>query len=101
MNKDNRTLVSFKNFKDSGPLLVYFANEVENKISAFFSGRVIDLKSAAENLSSYPADIQETYDIIVQFDVLSKIWVVLLFNDKDDEFDAQAKSCLSKEPKTT
>lgn len=83
-------LVSFRDFKDSGPLLVYFSNEVEMKISRFFSGRTEDLTRAAMAMGGQIIDIGASYDVSVRFNALPKIPVVLLFNDRDDEFEAQA-----------
>ncbi len=88
---DDTAMVSFKDFKDSGPLWVYFGNEVEQKVCSAFSLRLDDLKEAAVKLGGYTPDIRANYDAIVQFDMLPKIRVALLFNDRDDEFDAQAK----------
>ncbi|MCP4022383.1 MAG: DUF3786 domain-containing protein, partial [Desulfobacteraceae bacterium] len=92
----NKEMVAFRDFKDSGPLFVYFANEVENKISKTFSLHLDDLKKAAKTLKGYQPDIQASYDLIVQFDALPKIRLALLFNDKDREFDAQAKILFEK-----
>jgi len=80
--------VSFRNFKDAGPLLTYFANDVENAIVSFFSGKLHDLKKASEQLHGYPPVIDADYDFSMQFDALPMIPVVLVFNDKDEDFPA-------------
>lgn len=91
-----KDMVSFKDFKDSGPLTVYFSNEVERKISKSFAGKMEELLQACQALGGYPVDISADYDVSVRFDVLPKIPVVLLFNDQDPEFDAQAKLLFEK-----
>jgi hypothetical protein len=82
--------VSYRGLKDSGPLTVYFANDVERAISGLFSGRIENLRQAGENLRGYPPDIEVSYDLSMQFDALPKVPVILLFNDKDDEFPAKS-----------
>lgn len=80
--------VSFRNFKDSGPLIGYFTHDVEHAISACFSGRLNDLKKASDALGGYPAGLEVKYDLAVQFDALPKIPVMMLYNDEDEEFSA-------------
>ncbi len=82
-------LVSFRDFKDSGPLTVYFSNEVENKINTSFATKLLDLELASKAIGGYTANVNANYDYAVQFDALPKIPITLLFNDKDEEFDAQ------------
>ncbi len=82
--------VSFRGLKDSGPLTVFFANDVEKAISGCFAGRLHDMKQAGELLDGYPPDIEATYDLSMQFDALPRVPVILLFNDADDEFPAKS-----------
>ena len=81
--------VSFRNFKDSGPLISYFTNDVERAIGSYFSGRLNDLKKASDILGGYPADLEVKYDLAVGFDALPKIPVIMLYNDVDEEFSAK------------
>ena len=82
--------VSFRDFKDSGPLTTYFANDVERAIAAYFEGRLDDMKEASKTLAGYPPDIEVAYDLAMQFDALPRVPVMLLFNDADDEFPAKS-----------
>ena len=84
-------LVSFKDFKDSGPLTVYFSTDVELKICNAFAGKLDQLRKACHQIGGEPASIEADYDLIMHFSALPRIPIVLLFNDRDDEFDAQAK----------
>jgi hypothetical protein len=79
-------LVSFRNFKNSGPLTNYFDNDVENSIAAYFKGNLDGLKKAGQILSGYRPDLDLNYDLAMQFDALPRIPVILLFNDVDEEF---------------
>ena len=82
--------VSFRDFKDSGPLTTYFANDVERAIAVYFEGRLDDMKEASKLLGGYLPDIEVTYDLSMQFDALPQVPVMLLFNDADDEFLAKS-----------
>ena len=80
--------VSFRDFKDSGPLISYFANDVERAISSYFSGRLNDLKKASDTLGGYPPALEVKYDLAIQFNALPMIPVIILYNDADEEFSA-------------
>ena len=82
--------VSFRDFKDSGPLTSYFANDVERAIATYFAGRLDDLKEASKTLAGHPPDIEVAYDLAMQFDALPQVPVILLFNDVDEEFPAKS-----------
>jgi hypothetical protein len=81
--------VSFRNFKDSGPLIGYFTNDVERAIGAYFSGRLNDLKKATVALGGYVPALEVKYDLAIQFDALPKIPLIMLYNDADEEFSAK------------
>ncbi|MFC1819692.1 DUF3786 domain-containing protein [Thermodesulfobacteriota bacterium] len=85
----NKEWTSYRDLKDSGPLTSYFANDVERAISEYFEGRVGDLKEACKELGGYSPDIELSYDISMQFDLLPRIPVLMLYNDADDDFPAR------------
>jgi len=80
--------VAYRDFKDSGPLLKFYANDVERPIAERFSGKINALKECGESIGGYSPDIELSYDFCIQFDVLPKIPLLLLFNDADKEFPA-------------
>jgi len=80
---------SYRDFKDSGPLTTYWANDVEGAIVERFAGRLDDLARAAEALGGYPPEEEFPYDACYRFDALPKIPMLLLFNDVDEEFPAK------------
>ncbi len=80
---------SYRDFKDSGPLATYWANEVEVALVDAFAGRTADLEKAAEQLGGYAPDEDFPYDVCYRFDALPKIPTLMLFNDVDDEFPAR------------
>jgi hypothetical protein len=85
----NINWASYRDFKDSGPQAVYWANEVEAALVDAFSGRTADLAKAAEKLGGYAPDEDFPYDASYRFDALPRIAMLLLFNDVDDEFPAK------------
>ena len=46
-------MVSFRDFKDSGPLTVYFATDVEMKINQFFAGKMQRIIKAGNDILVY------------------------------------------------
>lgn len=80
--------VHFRDFKDSGPLRVYFANDVEGAIARCFTNRPDDLKRAARRLGGSPAPVDVACDLAIRFAALPRIPVVMLYNDVDAEFAA-------------
>lgn len=85
-----RDWVSYRDLKDSGPLTVYFRNDVERAIADHFRGKLDALKDACKRLRGYPPNIQVSYDLSMQLDALPRVPLILLFNDADDEFTARA-----------
>jgi hypothetical protein len=81
--------VSFRDFKDSGPLTVNFANNTHRLISQRFSGRLTELEDAGKNIGGIAEENDLSYDFTMRFNALPKVPIYLLFNDKDDEFPAQ------------
>jgi hypothetical protein len=81
--------VSYRDFKDSGPLTTYFTNDVERAIVSYFTGKLSDMEIASKTLGGYLPDIKVTYDLSIQFDALPQVPILMLFNDADDEFPAK------------
>jgi hypothetical protein len=81
--------VSFRDFKDSGPLMRYFAHDVEHAIGTYFSGKLSELQKASDTLGCYLPALEVEYDCAIQFDALPMIPVIMLYNDADEEFSAR------------
>ena len=92
----DKNWVTFKDFKDAAPLINSFATTVTNPLSKLFSGRSSELESACARLGGYPPDDSFSYDVSIQFDVLPRIHLLLLFNDLDEEFPAQCSILFEK-----
>ena len=88
--------MSFKDFKDAAPLIQAFFNTVTLPLADSFSTRLADLEIAAKNIGGYPPADDFPYDLSLQFNALSKVPLLLLFNDKDEEFPAQCSVLFEK-----
>ena len=78
---------AFRDFKDAGPLLVYFANSVEGAITKAFAGRPEALQQAGTRMGGQilPPG-QFAYDVVMGVAALPKVPVLLLFNDATEGF---------------
>lgn len=79
--KDFHRLSQFTN-------LNVFASDAEKPIIKQFSGRLDALSDAAQKLGGNPFDMGSSYDFAMEFKALPQIGLLLLFNDRDDEFPA-------------
>lgn len=83
--------VSFRDFKNTAPLVHSFVNHTEQPIARNFSGRLRELAAACEHLGGNDPDMELSYELIMKLYPLPKVPVLLLFNDADEEFPAQCK----------
>ena len=88
--------VAYRDFKDAGPLTVFFANSVEKPAAEHFTGRSAELEESCKTLGGFAPDIELTYDLYMQFNALPRIPVLLLYNDADDEFPAHCSILFKK-----
>jgi hypothetical protein len=88
--------VSYRDFKDTGPLTTYFVHDVEQAIISRFSGRLDELTKACVTLGGKPPEMTLSYDVSMQCDALPRVSVLLLFNDADDEFPAKCSVLFDK-----
>jgi hypothetical protein len=83
----NDKLVTYREFKDSGPLVSSFTTNTNKTLESTFSGNVPGLKDRALLIGGQEQE-SETYDISIEFHAFPRIPVILNFNDKDDLFPA-------------
>lgn len=82
-------LVTFKDFRDAAPYAATFTGTVEQPIAGRFSGRLPDLRQACRRLGGRKAETGVDCDHAWRFRALPKIPLILLFNDRDDDFSAR------------
>lgn len=82
-------LVTFREFKNSGPLFSRFTSNTNKIIETSFSGDLAKLEKQCLELGGI---IMETanYDLCIRFKALHRIPIILNFNDKDDLMHATA-----------
>ena len=80
---------AYRDFKDSGPLTVFFADTVESAIASTFTGRRALLDGAVKALGGRPPLISLSYDLSLQIPALPRVPLLLLYNDADEDFPAQ------------
>ena len=85
----DRQWVNFRDLKDSGPLTVYFRNNVEEAIAARFEKKLPELQHSLAAMDGYAPDLNVRYDLAMQVDALPKIPLLVLFNDADEGFPAE------------
>ena len=81
--------VTYREFKDAGPLVSYFTANTNKIIETTFSGRLDALENAGRALGGRRYDDGASHDLSLQFAFLPRIPVLLRFNDRDEEFPAQ------------
>jgi hypothetical protein len=81
--------VTYRELKDSGPLAAYFSNNALGALTKNYEKRRDVLESVASFVGGVRPQQNYPYDVAVEFRVLPRIPILLLFNDKDEEFDAQ------------
>jgi hypothetical protein len=87
---------SFKDFKDAAPLVQAFFNTVTLPLAESFASRLTDLDRACRKIGGYPPEKDYPYDFSMQLDALSKVPLLILFNDIDEEFPAQCAVLFEK-----
>ncbi|MBI4776013.1 MAG: DUF3786 domain-containing protein [Deltaproteobacteria bacterium] len=81
--------VTYKDFKDAAPFVGGFLNTAEKPISRTLGGRMSELERLSMELSGRPADIEISCDLAVRFEALPRVPLLMLFNDRDEDFPAQ------------
>jgi hypothetical protein len=88
--------VSFRDFKDSGPLTVYFSDNCEKRLQKTFGLEPEKLKGACLALGGYIPAHDLSHDIVMAFDALPRLSIFLLFNCAEDDFPAACSVLFEK-----
>jgi hypothetical protein len=81
-----KELSAFRDFKGSGPLTVFYADNVEVKIRKNIHDPARNLKHACLELGGYRPDASISRDAVMTFDALPHLPVYLLYDFADEEF---------------
>ena len=88
--------VSYRDFKNTAPLVHSFINHTERPIVQNYSNRLKDLAAACEKIGGKDPGLDLNYQLIMILYPLPKVPVLLLFDDVDEEFPAQCKVLFEK-----
>jgi hypothetical protein len=88
--------VSYRDFKDAGPLTVFYANSVEKPIARHFSGKLHELETSCLSCGGVASELEVSYELSIKFNPLPKVPMLLLFNDVDEEFPAHCSLLFEK-----
>ncbi|MCG8686699.1 MAG: DUF3786 domain-containing protein [Desulfobacterales bacterium] len=92
--------VGFRDLKDSGPLTVYFKDNVEAVIGESLSGKGKFLEDILAPLQGAKPDIELQYDLALEVNSLPKVPLLLLFNDAEEGFPATCSVLFRSETET-
>ena len=79
--------MTYREFRDAGPLVSYFTGNTNKNIELHFSGAQARLEQCCRSLGAQIED-NDSYDLSARFLALPRIPVVLNFNDADEMFPA-------------
>jgi hypothetical protein len=79
--------MTYREFRDAGPLVSYFTTNTNKLIEEHFAGAVYGLERRCTELGGSIED-NSSYDLSVRFQALPRLPVLLNFNDADDLFPA-------------
>ena len=85
----DRTLVTYKDFKDAAPYVGGFKNTAERPIAKAFSNDVDTLEATCLALGGRPFNTDVNCQLAYQFPALPQVPIFLIFHDADDDFPAQ------------
>ena len=81
--------MTYREFRNAGPLVGYFTANTQKIIETSFAGCTPSLEKACRRLGARSFEDDAVYDLSMTFDFLPRIPVLLRFNDRDSEFPAQ------------
>lgn len=90
--------VAFRDFKKDAAVtnVNFFTSDVEHVLLKHFQGRVGPLEKACGYLGGEPHDTGARYDVSMAIDLLPRIRLLVLFNDRDEDFPALCRVLFQK-----
>jgi hypothetical protein len=90
------SLVTYKDFKDAAPYTGGFRNTSERPIALKFTNNIKELEKRCLELGGEHFATEVSCQLAMRFMALPKVPIILLYNDADDEFPAQATLLFEK-----
>ncbi len=92
----DKTLVTYKDFKDAAPYIGGFKNTAEHPIARHFEGGLANLEKKCLELGGRPFQTEVACQFAFRFQALPRVPLFLLFNDADEDFEAQCTLLFQK-----
>lgn len=93
---DDFSLVTYKDFRDAAPFVGGFRNTAEQAIASHFDSALPKLERRCLDLGGRVFDTEVSCQLAMKFQALPKVPIILLFNDADEDFPAQATLLFQK-----
>jgi hypothetical protein len=95
----NGAWCAFRDFKKESHFLNvnYFTSDTENVITGTFAGKIDTLARTCAQLGGERENDSFAYDLVVRFRALPRISLLLLFNERDDDFTAYSTVLFQKQ----
>lgn len=81
--------ITYREFRDAAPFVGGFHTHTEKAIADAFAGKVALLAAAARSLTGEMVETGVRADLSIRFQALPKVPLLMLFNDRDEDFPAQ------------
>ena len=79
----NDSLVTYREFKDAGPLVFYFTTNTNKTLESTFCGNLTKLRERGQEIGG-KVIASNIYDLSLEFHAFPCVPVILDFNDQDD-----------------
>lgn len=93
---NDSSLVTYKDFKDATPYVGGFRNTAEKPIADHFENCLPKLEKRCLELGGQPFVTEVSCQLAFTFQALPNVPIILLFNDADEDFPAQAALLFQK-----
>jgi len=93
---NDTSLVTYKDFKDATPYVGGFRNTAETPIAGHFDNCLLKLEKKCLELGGQPFSTEVSCQLAFKFKALPNVPIIMLFNDSDEEFPAQATLLFQK-----
>jgi len=80
--------ITYRDFKDAGPLISYFTANTNKTIENAFARHPDLLEKACREMNAVQGGFTTSYDVSMKLHALPKLPVIINFNARDEEFPA-------------
>lgn len=88
--------VTYREFRDAAPFVAGFATHAQSPVAHAFAGKLRELEDVAYRFSGQKVSTEVGADLVIRFQALPKVPMLMLFNDRDEDFPAQCTVLFEK-----